>query len=284
MTRPREDDKRPVKPWRLLPLEALDGCENMAVDEAVFREAILAGGPPTLRLYTWRHPVVTIGYGQDVDRDVNRLFCRAQNIDIVRRPTGGKAVYHDTDLTYALVAHQSWAPFTADVVTTYRVIADCLIGGLEKIGIRAHLAERHHSSHKESLRSCCFAVPFRNELLVHEAKICGSAQLRAQGCFLQHGSILIDFDPSMTMQVLSTSSADEREWIDYLDRAVTSVRQQVGAFEGAEALARCIRESFEERMGVRLQEGKLTPAEGALKQTLLEGKYRAERWNREGRL
>lgn len=283
MTRPRGDDKRPVEPWRLLPLGALDGCENMAVDEAVFREAILTGGPPTLRLYTWRSPVVTIGYGQDIDRDVNRMFCREQNIPIVRRPTGGKAVYHDADLTYALVAPQSWPPFTADVVTTYRVIADCLIGGLEKIGITAHLAERQHSSHNEPLRSCCFAVPFRNELLVHGAKICGSAQLRAQGCFLQHGSILIDFDPSMTMRVLSKSTTDEREWIDYLDRAVTSVRQQRGAFPGEEALARCIRESFEERLGVRLQEGELTPTEGALRQALLEGKYRTERWNQEGR-
>lgn len=111
-----------MESWRLLPLEALEGRENMAVDEAVFRETVLTGGPPTLRLYQWRRPVVTIGYGQDIDRDVNRLFCRERNIDIVRRPTGGKAVYHDADLTYALVAPHSRPPFTADVVTTYRVI------------------------------------------------------------------------------------------------------------------------------------------------------------------
>jgi lipoate-protein ligase A len=268
----------------LLPLEELDGSENMAVDEAVLRETILRGGPPTLRLYQWRRPVVTIGYGQDIDSDVNRPFCLEHDIDIVRRPTGGKAVYHEADLTYAVVAAQSWPPFTTDVVTTYRVIADCLIGGLEKIGIRAGLAERRHPSRTDPLKSCCFAVPFRNELLVHGAKICGSAQLRAHDCFLQHGSILIDFDPSMTMRVLSKNSPDEHEWIDYLNRAVTSVRRQEGRFAGEEILARCIRESFEERMEIRLRPGALTPTEESLKQELLEGKYRTERWNREGRL
>ncbi|MDD5475735.1 MAG: lipoate--protein ligase family protein [Syntrophales bacterium] len=272
-----------MQTWRLLPFERLDGYENMAVDEAVFRESVLSGGPPTLRFYLWKRPVVTIGYGQDVVAEVNLEFCGERNIDIIRRPTGGKAVYHDAELTYSVVASQARPPFKEDIVTTYRAIAACLILGLDRLGIAAELAERGLPDVKDSLEGCCFAVPYRNELLVEGAKICGSAQARSRGHFLQHGSILIDFDALTTSRVMTHTKSDEKDRVRYLERAVTCVRKHAKREFNEETLAHVIGEGFEEEMNMKLQEEELTLNEQTLKKKLLSGKYLTQKWNLEGR-
>jgi lipoate-protein ligase A len=273
-----------VKRWRLLPFERLPASENMAADEAIFLQSQDRTSPPTIRFYAWLAPAVSIGHFQQINRDIDLSACRKRSIDIVRRPTGGKAVFHGHDLTYAVVGREQRDGFPADILGTYRMISCCLIRGLCELGIEAQMAEDGRKLPDISAEASCFSAPSRYELLVKGRKICGSSQLRSHGVFLQHGSLLLDFDPRQTCEIfLPRQDARDRQ-IMHLRKSVTSLRGQGVSFPDMEALCRIMKSGFEAVLGVRLEEGALTPAEEALKGRLLRDKYTNDQWNLKGRM
>lgn len=254
----------------------------MAVDEAVFRASIRKKAPPTLRFYGWRVPALSIGYFQDYEKEVDGEACRKFGVDIVRRPTGGKAVLHEQELTYAVIAGADSPLFPPDILKTYRVISGCIAKGLAEVGIRAEMEADGRQAPDGTLRSACFSSPSRYELLVGGRKICGSAQMRSHGVFLQHGSLLMAFDPLRTCAVMLSHRDRERD-ADLLRNAVTSVGEQAGPAVDEKILCRVLREGFEQALGIRFREGPLTPEEEELKGELMTKKYGSEGWNREGR-
>ena len=268
--------------WRILPFERAAAAKNMAIDEAVFRKNIRGESPPTLRFYGWRSPALSIGYFQDYRKEVDDEACRKFGVEVVRRPTGGKAVLHERELTYAVVAGADTGLFPPDILKTYLVIGRCLAEGLAGVGIRAEMKEDGRRPPDGTLPSACFSFPSRYELLVGDRKICGSAQMRSQGAFLQHGSLLTAFDPLRTCEVMLPHRRLEEE-ADRLRNAVTSVGEQAGPALDEEGLRRALREGFERTLGIRLREGMLTPGEQALRDELVEKKYGREEWNREGK-
>ena len=272
-----------MKHWRLLPFECLPAPENMAADEAVFLQSRREPTPPTLRFYTWLAPAVSIGYFQQINRDIDLAACRRRSIDLVRRPTGGKAVFHEHDLTYAVVGLEQRDGFPADILETYRIISRCLIRGLHDLGVEAVMAEEGRTSPEIPAKASCFSTPSRYELLVKGRKICGSAQVRSRGSFLQHGSLLLDFDPLRTGEVLLPQQDGRDRQIIHLRQSVTSLRQEGVPLPDMEALCRIMKSGFEGTLDVRLAEGGLTGAEAALKERLLKHKYLTEKWNLEGR-
>ena len=268
--------------WRILPFERAAAAKNMAIDEAVFRKNIRGESPPTLRFYGWRSPALSIGYFQDYRKEVDDEACRKFGVEVVRRPTGGKAVLHERELTYAVVAGADTGLFPPDILKTYLVIGRCLAEGLAGVGIRAEMKEDGRRPPDGTLPSACFSFPSRYELLVGDRKICGSAQMRSQGAFLQHGSLLTAFDPLRTCEVMLPHRRLEEE-ADRLRNAVTSVGEQAGPALDEEGLRRALREGFERTLGIRLRDGMLTPGEQALRDELVEKKYGREEWNREGK-
>jgi lipoyl(octanoyl) transferase len=269
-----------VDVWRLLPFRKADAAENMAVDEAVFRESIRKKVPPTLRFYGWLTPVVSIGYFQDVRREIDIEGCRRLGIGLIRRPTGGKAVLHDRELTYAVIASPDESHFPPDILRTYRVISNCLAKGLSGIGIRAELKAEGRPSAEEALRTSCFSTPSRYELLVNGKKLCGSSQMRSHGAFLQHGALLMAFDPLSTCAVMLPHREPERQAARLRD-SVTAIGELTGGSMDEPGLSRALREGFEQELGIRFEEGGLTPEEEALSAELMM-KYRSDSWNREG--
>lgn len=268
--------------WRILPFERAAAAKNMAIDEAVFRKNIRGESPPTLRFYGWRSPALSIGYFQDYRKEVDDEACRKFGVEVVRRPTGGKAVLHERELTYAVVAGADTGLFPPDILKTYLVIGRCLAEGLAGVGIRAEMKEDGRRPPDGALPSACFSFPSRYELLVGDRKICGSAQMRSQGAFLQHGSLLTAFDPLRTCEVMLPHRRLEKE-ADRLRNAVTSVGEQAGPALDEEGLRRALREGFERTLGIRFRDGMLTPGEQALRDELVEKKYGREEWNREGK-
>jgi len=270
-----------VEAWRILPFQKAGAAENMAVDEAVFRAGIRRKVLPTLRFYGWRVPTLSIGCFQDYEKEVDIDACRKFGVEIVRRPTGGKAVLHEQELTYAVIAGANSPHFPPDILTTYRVISGCIAEGLAEIGIRAEMEAVGRRSPEGTLRSACFSAPSRYELLVGGRKICGSAQMRSRGVFLQHGSLLTAFDPLRSCAVMLPHRDRERD-ADLLRNAITSVGEQAGAVIGEESLCRVLREGFERTLGVRFREEPLTLEEEDLKRELMTRKYGSAVWNREG--
>jgi lipoate-protein ligase A len=255
----------------------------MAADEAIFLQS-RDQAPPTIRFYAWLAPAVSIGYFQQIDRDIDLSACRKRSVDIVRRPTGGKAVFHEHDLTYAVVGREQRDGFPADILGTYRMISRCLIRGLCELGIEARIAEDGRNLPEISAEASCFSAPSRYELLVKGRKICGSAQVRSQGAFLQHGSLLLDFDPRQTSEILLRHQDGRDRQILHLRKSVTSLAEQGASFPDVETLCRMMKAGFESVLGVHLEEGALTPEEEALKGRLLIDKYSNDQWNLKGRM
>ena len=268
--------------WRFIPFSRLDAFENMAIDEAVFRINQCRDVPPTLRLYGWSSPTVSLGYFQNIEKEVDVGTCRRHGVTIVRRPTGGKAVLHDGDLTYAVVATEKNPLFPVDLLGTYRVISQCLAHGLAKIGVKAEMAGDSRISQNDSLASSCFSSPSMYELLVKNRKICGSAQVRSRGVFLQHGSILMDFNPFKTCEVMLPHSDDYEGQVERLKHSVTSINEHIHPPVNVNALCDILKAAFENTLNIQLAPGTLSVEEEELKAHLMKNKYMNHQWNMGG--
>jgi len=197
-------------------------------------------------------------------------------VDIVRRMTGGKAVYHSDEITYSLTAGNSDKLFPDNIIGTYEKISLCLARGLSLLGINAQLAKAVAPSKEQDKTSCCFSVPSGNELLVAGRKICGSAQMRTHGGFLQHGSLLMTFDPVETAALILSSQAPKPD--EKLRYSVTAVNEVIPSPVSAETLCTVLQKGFIDELGIEFSEELLTPVEKALSVQLVK-KYESDTWN-----
>ena len=172
--------------------------------------------------------------------------------------------------------------FPADILGTYRTISHCIAGGLALLGIEAEMEGNSRAPDGDSLKASCFSSPSRYELLVKNRKICGSAQVRSRGVFLQHGSILMDFDPFKTCDVMLPRSGDYERQVLRMKQSVTSVSEHTDRAVDVVAVCRALMTGFEKTLGIELVKGKLSPEEEELKAVLMTHKYMNERWNMEG--
>ena len=191
--------------FRLIVGPASDGPRNMAVDEAILTAAIEEGDDrPTLRLYGWDPPTLSVGANAIVPDQVFER-CARIGVGFVKRPTGGGAVLHDGDMTYSVVAPHG----SMGVSETYEFVAQGLIASFSTLGIRAEIAT--HSARQISL--ACFAVPTGADIVASGAKIVGSAQVRRSGRFLQHGSIPLSDIRVETARLLGNDQPDKSTFL-----------------------------------------------------------------------
>lgn len=262
--------------WRFLDFQLYNAFENMAIDEAIFRETIKNKKPPTIRFYGWRPAAVSIGYFQDIEKEINIERCRAAGVDIVRRLSGGKAVFHCAEVTYSVMACNQEALFPADISGTYKIISKCLAHGLAGLGIKTVLAETGRALPDDDFKACCFSVPSRNELLVAGRKICGSAQIRTNGGFLQHGSLLMDFDPVRTASfLLPVRTAGQ---LQKLKDSVAAIREEIANPVDEKEICTGLKKGFTAVLGKEIIEESLTSSEAELAGNLIQ-KYADSRWN-----
>jgi len=271
-----------VKSWRIIPYGTFSAFENMATDEAVFIGNQKGSSPPTLRFYGWSPPAVSLGYFQEPDSEINVDFCRENRIDIVRRPTGGRAVFHDDDLTYSLVSREDNPPFSPGILGTYLIISRCIIQGIATLGVCAEMEEKMRPAVGGGPASHCFSFPSRYELLVNGRKICGSAQTRSKGAFLQHGSLLLNFDPLKSFAVVSRSVPLSEDGARRLKESVTSLGEHAGREVEPGHLAEILKTGFEQVLQIKFVEGDLTDEEKRTRDDLVENKYQTDEWNRSG--
>jgi lipoate-protein ligase A len=178
--------------WRLIDSGPGDGAWNLALDEAIFRCVRERRSQPTLRLYAWTAPALSLGYGQDAARDVDLAACAERGIPVLRRPSGGRAVLHDREVTYSVAVPAGEPPFGRGLDEAYRAVAAGLLAGLRLLGVEAALALPAPAGGRRGRHPGCFASVSRHEIVAGGRKIVGSAQRRSGGAFLQHGSILLE--------------------------------------------------------------------------------------------
>jgi len=273
VTRGREPES-PRAPWRVLIDGAGDGPWNMAVDEAIL-EAYETADPkpaPTLRLYGWEPATLSFGRSQRAEGSYDARVVSREGIGLVRRPTGGGAVLHEFERTYAVIGALGVPPFSGGVIATYRTIAGALTRGLMRLGVAAVAVEPTRGSLREAAASC-FERLGAWELAADGRKLVGSAQARRRGALLQHGSIPMRLDPSRLAAVLGSPVAASR----FSD--LQSVRGE--ACDPAEVDAACVH-GFEETFAIRLTPGLLTEREALRAAELRCWKYDSLAWTIDG--
>lgn len=268
--------------WRYLDTGFLSGYENMAIDEAVFLSCQEGKSPPTLRLYGWTPPAVSLGYFQKAQHAINFEACKRRGVDVVKRLSGGRAVLHDKELTYSLICPEGTPPFGTTILQTYKTISMCLIGALKNLNLDVKWVtskEKHPSlSHPIDKTVSCFSSPSWYEITVEGKKICGSAQKRGGGVWLQHGAILLEHDVDMLAEVLQ-SGKSKQEFSDEIRFSTTSINNHLAKKIDFHELKARVLKGFETNLGITLERGHLNSHEYNLKNRLLKEKYQSQEWN-----
>lgn len=247
--------------WRLLPLRVDDAFTSMAIDEALLRLNSQRKVPNTVRFWRWLPSAVSLGCFQSLEREVDLEAARRHGVDVVRRITGGGAVFHDYqgELTYSVVCREEDVP--RDIIESYKLICSGIVRGLENLGLRAE---------------------FRpiNDVQVNGRKISGSAQTRRWGSVLQHGTILVSPDVKLMFELLKVSPEKiSDKFISSVFERVTTVERELGKKPSFEQVREAMINGFEKALNVELVEGEMEKTELDLAAEI-RPKYASQEWLR----
>ncbi|MEM5871325.1 MAG: biotin/lipoate A/B protein ligase family protein [Candidatus Aenigmatarchaeota archaeon] len=247
-----------MEKWRLIKTIETNGAMQMAIDEAILIARTKNIVPNTLRFFKWKPPCITIGFFQSLEKEVDVKEARKMGVDVVRRYTGGGAVFHDKELTYSFVVSEKLVG--KDVIKSYKKICNAIVEGLKLIGINSQ---------------------FRpiNDIVVNEKKISGNAQTRKEGFVLQHGTILIDVDVKKMFSLLKVPDEKIKDkMIKNVEDRVTSIKKELGKEIDQKDLERSILKGFEKVFKVSFFESKLTDYEIKIAEKLCGEKYSTKEW------
>jgi lipoate-protein ligase A len=267
--------------WRSLDTGFLTGYENMAIDEAIFIGCQEKKSPPTIRIYGWTPPAISLGYFQKAENAVDLEACRRRGVDVVRRLSGGRSVLHHRELTYSIICREGTPPLRSSVLETYKTISECLITTLKGLGLDVQWVasrEKHAAAQEKDKTVSCFSSPSWYEITVEGKKICGSAQKRGDGVLLQHGSLLIEYDPELLAEVL-VSKKGEEEFLTEIRTSTTAINQHLSQKVDFDQLKKLVLKGFKDQLKISLTPGEFSEYESHLKDHLLKGKYSTDSWN-----
>ncbi len=253
--------------WRLIESGRCRASLNMALDEAIAFSVRKEGLPPTLRLYGWDRPSVSLGCFQKTS-EIDSDYCGGRGIPIVRRPTGGRAILHGEELTYSFSVRTDTPPFTRGLLDSYRLISEALIRAFSKIGIPAEAKSRREKGSVLAGSPLCFRSSSYGEILVDRRKVVGSAQKRWEDGLLQQGSIPYDFRKEDMRRIFRLD--DEGGYM-------AGVREVAPAFD-EDAFRGAVVCAFEEAFAITLLPSAPTGEELSRALDLEKEKYVHPRW------
>ncbi len=267
-----------MQEWRLLTTSYHDGAMNMAIDEAITLSMAEGKVPPTLRLYGWKPRCLSLGYAQRAE-EVEWDECLERGIEVVRRPTGGRAILHDQEVTYSVIAPEDNPLVSGSVLQSYLKISQGLLLGLQNLGLSVEMV-----SHKdlEALgTAACFDSPSFYELVVGGRKAVGSAQNRKNGILLQHGSIIREIDVDLIFNVLKFPTQEVRNRMKQaFRRKACSLQEAAGRALTDREIMMAVSEGFSRALGVELIDGALQTEEQNLALDLVKSKYGTVEWTK----
>ena len=243
--------------WRLVDSGTVSPEYSAASDEAIVNARRSGAVPDTLHFYTRDSPTISIGYNRSVEKSVFTEEAASRGIKIIRRFSGGSAVFTDRgQLIFALILDASLLP--SDIIESYEKVCGAVIRGLSVLGIRAEYKPV-------------------NDILVGGKKISGSAQLRRGGVVLHHGTMLVDTDLGSLAAVLRPAQGrkDDRP----VEKQVTSLREEMGEAPDMQAIKRALVKGISDAFGVTLYPRSLTQGEVEDIDRLIEEKYGSRGWN-----
>jgi lipoate-protein ligase A len=246
----------------------------MATDEALLKAVQQGLAPVTVRFYRWATATVSLGYFQAA-KDVDREAIARRGFGLVRRPTGGRAILHDDELTYSIVAPASAIPGGRSVGRSYLEISRALMRGLQILGVEARVGE--DKATRDNSPAVCFALSTRADLTAQGQKIIGSAQVRREGFILQHGSIPVALDLEKHAAVFGAE-----EGMLALAAKAKGLAELIGRRAPWEEMTAAFAVGFEEVFHARLDAGHLSAEEEAEAKGLEVGKYARDEFTAKG--
>jgi len=235
--------------WKFLNTGFHSGSFNMEFDEALAHQFNNCSAIPILRVYGWSPPAISLGFNQNIqDFDSSKLT--QAGIDIVRRPTGGRAILHAHELTYSVVIRIG----EIGPRTIYHFINEGLLRGLEFMGIEAQLSEKSADFRKlyqDKTSIPCFSSSAKSEIQFDGRKLVGSAQRRYGTMILQHGSLLLGPQHRKITDFLAPHVEDSREILEGdLNARTTDAETILGKTVSFEEAADCVKQGFEKQYNI----------------------------------
>jgi lipoate-protein ligase A len=254
--------------WRLILDESASGAWNMATDEALLLSQS-PGDAPVLRFYDWNPPCISIGRFQRVRNDHSALAI--PHSTFVRRPTGGRAIWHQHEITYSVVLREELLPReTRSVLGSYQWLSRALIQGLQTLGVESQLATSDERLPRGEKPVNCFASSARSDFMVQGRKLIGAAQCRKNGAILQHGSLLLKVDANAWERAVGGSMA------------ATISLEELGITASRPSIIAALRQGVQQALDAQLQESQVSEIEKERAARLYSQKYTIDKWNLDG--
>ncbi|WGS64246.1 lipoate--protein ligase family protein [Marinitoga aeolica] len=242
------------------------GSWNMACDLAIAKHVGKGYQPTTIRLYGWSLPTLSLGRFQKME-DIDLDFLRNNNIDIVRRPTGGRAVLHHKEITYLFSASTNHPLLPKSVIGSYKVIAEALIKSLNYLNIQCDV-EKNKNKHLNT--PACYDAPSIYEITIDKKKFIGSAQYRNEYYILQHGAIPIEFPLKNYVNSFKLDKDKKEKLFNHLKNKVIDIKSVLNRTISFEELAEALKVGFYEVFNEEVVIGELSDSEYDLTKKIVE--------------
>jgi len=241
----------------------------MAVDEALLLSHT-PSAPPTVRFYDWQPSCLSLGRFQRLNETIHSALRTPHSaLDIVRRPTGGRAVLHQYEVTYSVVIHkEQLPPESRSVLGSYRWLSNGWVEGLQQLTVQAELSKANVGLHSGTAN--CFSSTAQCDFLVAGKKLIGAAQCRQRGAILQHGSLLVDLDRALWESLVGGSMHD------------TVTLKSLGIAATREDIIRALCAGLERTAQMQLERGEMTADESTVAHRLHSDKYTQSSWTEHG--
>lgn len=269
--------------WLFINSGKCSASYNMALDEALLEWHSKGEIGPVLRFYEWEPATLSIGYFQRVHKEIDLDAVREHGLGFVRRPTGGRGVLHEHELTYSVIVTEEYPDMPETVTEAYRVISGGLLEGFKNLGLQAEFSIPVTSEQNDGLKkpksAVCFDAPSWYELVVEGKKVAGSAQTRQKGVILQHGAILLGLDEEKLVSLFKfdTEESKERMMKSLPEKAVAINRltdRDISMEECVDAFSR----GFEKALSIHLKPFELTAEQELFVKDIERKKYANDEW------
>ncbi|WP_019154477.1 lipoate--protein ligase family protein [Robertmurraya massiliosenegalensis] len=257
---------------------------NMALDEALLdwhSEGLI---PPVIRFYGWDPATLSIGYFQRVEKEINMEAVKKHGLGFVRRPTGGRGVLHEHELTYSVIVSEDYPDMPKTVTEAYRVISEGILQGFHQLGMEAYFAVPKTEEDRDSLKNprsaVCFDAPSWYELVVEGRKVAGSAQTRQKGVILQHGSILLDLDEDKLFSLFNYPNDRVKERMQRAFKSKAVAINEISDHKVTlEEAKHAFKKGFENGLNVELTPFELSKEQLDYVNDLAKNRYESDEWN-----
>jgi lipoyl(octanoyl) transferase len=270
--------------WRFIDSGNCSPSYNMALDEPLMEWHSEGKIPPTIRFYGWDPATLSIGYFQKVEKEINLDAVKEHGLGFVRRPTGGRGVLHEHELTYSVIVSEEHPEMPKTVTEAYRVISEGILKGFQGLGLEAYFAVPKTAEEREGLKNprsaVCFDAPSWYELVVEGRKVAGSAQTRQKGVILQHGSILLDLDEDKLFSLFNYPSDRVKERMQRAFKSKAVAMNEISSETVTMDMAKeAFKKGFEEGLNIHLEPYELSEEETQYVVDLAKTRYESDDWN-----